>query len=55
MAAGLGNEEIAARLMTGRRTPETHAARVLAQLALSSRSQLAAWSHARRTPPFLTG
>ncbi|MBC7269077.1 MAG: helix-turn-helix transcriptional regulator [Streptomyces sp.] len=48
VAAGLGNQEIAATLVIARRTAETHVSRVLAKLGLSSRAQLAAWVHEHR-------
>ncbi|WP_236244599.1 LuxR C-terminal-related transcriptional regulator [Streptomyces sp. CC210A] len=48
VAAGLGNQEIAARLVIARRTAESHVGRALAKLGLTSRTQLAAWVHERR-------
>ena len=49
VAAGLSNKEIAARLLITRRTVESHVGRTLAKLGLTSRSQLTAWAHRRRS------
>jgi predicted ATPase/DNA-binding CsgD family transcriptional regulator len=43
IAQGLTNQEIADRLIIGRRTAETHAAHILGKLGLASRPQIAAW------------
>ncbi|MER6618016.1 response regulator transcription factor [Streptomyces xantholiticus] len=50
VASGLSNKEIAAGLVIAQRTVETHVGRILAKLGLTSRLQLAAWVHQRRTP-----
>ncbi|MFF9784237.1 ATP-binding protein [Streptomyces nigrescens] len=50
IAAGMSNKDIAASLTIAQRTAESHVGRVLAKLGLTSRSQLAAWIHQRRTP-----
>jgi non-specific serine/threonine protein kinase len=43
IAQGLTNQEIADRLIIGRRTAETHAAHILGKLGFSTRPQIAAW------------
>ena len=51
IAQGLTNQEIADRLVIGRRTAETHAANILGKLGLSARPQIAAWFVARARAP----
>ncbi|MET9090310.1 helix-turn-helix transcriptional regulator [Streptomyces sp. NPDC004237] len=48
VAEGLGNQQIADRLVIARRTAEGHVERVLGKLGFSNRSQIAAWVTARR-------
>ncbi|WP_406440041.1 helix-turn-helix transcriptional regulator [Streptomyces sp. NBC_00631] len=48
VAEGLGNQQIADRLVIARRTAEGHLERVLGKLGFSNRSQIAAWVTARR-------
>jgi non-specific serine/threonine protein kinase len=43
VAEGLGNREIADRLVLSHRTVETHVGRILTKLDLASRAQLAVW------------
>ena len=43
VADGLGNREIAERLLLSRRTVESHIEHIFAKLGLSSRTQLAGW------------
>jgi non-specific serine/threonine protein kinase len=50
VAEGLSNREIAARLVISQRTAEGHVENILAKLAFSSRSQIAAWVTERRHP-----
>ncbi|RPE41120.1 regulatory LuxR family protein [Streptomyces sp. Ag109_O5-1] len=48
VAEGLGNQQIADRLVIARRTAEGHVERILGKLGFSNRSQIAAWVTARR-------
>ncbi|MGW3421003.1 ATP-binding protein [Streptomyces phaeochromogenes] len=48
VAEGLGNQQIADRLVIARRTAEGHVERILGKLGFSNRSQIAAWVSARR-------
>ncbi|MBC7268421.1 MAG: AAA family ATPase [Streptomyces sp.] len=48
VAEGLGNQQIADRLVIARRTAEGHVERILSKLGFSNRSQIAAWVTARR-------
>jgi predicted ATPase/DNA-binding CsgD family transcriptional regulator len=48
VAEGLGNQQIADRLVIARRTAEGHVERILGKLGFSNRSQIAAWVAARR-------
>ena len=43
MALGMTNREIAAQLVLGERTVETHVGNALSKLGFTPRSQLAAW------------
>jgi DNA-binding NarL/FixJ family response regulator len=44
VARGLMNRQIAAELVIGERTVETHVANVLGKLGLKSRAQVGAWA-----------
>ncbi|MEW2299884.1 LuxR C-terminal-related transcriptional regulator [Streptomyces sp. NPDC006655] len=48
VAEGLGNQQIADRLVIARRTAEGHVERILGKLGFRNRSQIAAWVTARR-------
>ncbi|MFJ3303218.1 ATP-binding protein [Streptomyces sp. NPDC086549] len=48
VAEGLGNQQIADRLVIARRTAEGHVERILSKLGFSNRSQIAAWVTAQR-------
>lgn len=48
VAEGLGNQQIADRLVIARRTAEGHVERILSKLGFSNRSQIAAWMTAQR-------
>jgi predicted ATPase/DNA-binding CsgD family transcriptional regulator len=48
---GLSNRQIAARLVTSRRTAESHVANILRKLGLASRTQLAAWLTTQQYEP----
>jgi predicted ATPase/DNA-binding CsgD family transcriptional regulator len=43
VAEGMANKEIAAKLVIGRRTVETHVENILTKLGFTSRTQIAAW------------
>jgi DNA-binding NarL/FixJ family response regulator len=43
LSEGLSNKEIAARLVIGQRTAETHVEHILGKLGFSSRAQVARW------------
>jgi non-specific serine/threonine protein kinase len=43
IAEGLSNKDIAARLLIGRRTVESHAEHILTKLGMDSRAQVAVW------------
>ncbi|TDU86942.1 putative ATPase [Kribbella voronezhensis] len=49
LSEGLSNKEIAARLVIGQRTVETHVEHVLGKLAFTSRAQVARWIAETRT------
>ncbi|WP_433021936.1 ATP-binding protein [Kribbella sp. CA-294648] len=49
LSEGLSNKEIAARLVIGRRTAETHVEHILGKLGFSSRAQVARWIAEQRT------
>ena len=53
VARGLGNDEIAARLLISRRTAETHIQHILNKLGVNKRAQIAVWTveAERETPP----
>jgi predicted ATPase/DNA-binding NarL/FixJ family response regulator len=51
LAEGLSNKEIAGALVISRRTAESHVERILSKLGFTSRSQVAVWAAADRTPP----
>ncbi|MEU4426057.1 LuxR C-terminal-related transcriptional regulator [Actinoplanes sp. NPDC024001] len=48
VADGLTNQQIADRLVIGRRTANTHVEHILTKLDFTSRTQIAAWAAARR-------
>jgi DNA-binding CsgD family transcriptional regulator/predicted negative regulator of RcsB-dependent stress response len=48
VARGLSNQQIAEALVLSVRTVETHVKAILRQLGLASRTEVAAWAHARR-------
>ncbi|MET9389852.1 LuxR C-terminal-related transcriptional regulator [Streptomyces sp. NPDC006624] len=48
VAEGLGNQQIADRLVIARRTAEGHVERILSKLGFTNRSQIAAWMTAQR-------
>ncbi|MEU4426819.1 LuxR C-terminal-related transcriptional regulator [Actinoplanes sp. NPDC024001] len=48
VADGLTNQQIADRLMIGRRTANTHVEHILTKLDFASRAQIAAWAAARQ-------
>ncbi len=50
VADGLTNQQIADRLVIGRRTANTHLEHILTKLDFTSRAQIAAWSAARQRP-----
>jgi DNA-binding NarL/FixJ family response regulator len=47
IARGMSNREIAAALVVGERTVETHVTNILAKLGVGSRREVAAWASAR--------
>ncbi|MEU4389191.1 LuxR C-terminal-related transcriptional regulator [Kribbella sp. NPDC023855] len=49
LSEGLSNKEIAARLVIGQRTAETHVEHILGKLGFSSRAQVARWIAEQRT------
>jgi non-specific serine/threonine protein kinase len=49
IAEGLSNKEIAARLVTSRRTAESHVENILRKLGFTSRTQVAAWVAQQRS------
>jgi DNA-binding NarL/FixJ family response regulator len=51
VAQGLSNKEIAARLVIGQRTAESHVENVLGKLGFTSRAQVTAWYVAHRQLP----
>jgi predicted ATPase/DNA-binding NarL/FixJ family response regulator len=51
VAQGLSNRDIAAKLVIAQRTAEGHVEHILAKLAFTSRTQIAAWVAARRAGP----
>lgn len=51
VAQGLSNRAIAGRLHLSERTAESHVKNICDKLGFNSRSQVAAWIAARRTPP----
>lgn len=48
VSEGLGNREIAARLVISPRTAETHVEHILGKLGFRTRTQIAAWVVARK-------
>jgi non-specific serine/threonine protein kinase len=48
IAEGLSNKQIAARLVTSRRTAESHVENILRKLGFTSRTQVATWVAQRR-------
>jgi DNA-binding NarL/FixJ family response regulator len=44
IAQGKSNREIAASMVVGKRTVETHVANILSKLGFASRAQIAAWA-----------
>jgi len=50
VAQGLSNRAIAGRLHLSERTAESHVKNICDKLGFNSRSQVAAWIAARRTP-----
>jgi non-specific serine/threonine protein kinase len=48
VAEGLTNQQIAERLVIGRRTANTHVEHILTKLDFTSRAQVAAWATARQ-------
>ena len=49
IAEGMSNKEIAARLVTSRRTAESHVENILRKLGFTSRTQVAAWVAQQRS------
>lgn len=49
VADGLGNKEIATRLVISQRTAETHVEHILSKLGFTSRTQIASWIAERRS------
>ena len=49
LSEGLSNKEIAARLVIGQRTAETHVEHILGKLGFTSRAQVARWIAEQRT------
>jgi DNA-binding NarL/FixJ family response regulator len=47
VAEGLSNKQIAARLVIGQRTAETHIENIMNKLGVSTRAQVAAWAVAQ--------
>ncbi len=50
IAQGMTNPQIAAGLIIGERSVQTHVATVLSKLGFSSRAQIAAWVTEQRAP-----
>ncbi|MDP9372345.1 MAG: helix-turn-helix transcriptional regulator, partial [Chloroflexota bacterium] len=50
IARGLTNRQIAAALIVGERTVDTHAANILRKLNFATRAQVAAWAVEQRLP-----
>ena len=50
IAAGLSNQEIAARMVISARTAETHVQHIMVKLGFTARSQIAAWAAAGQAP-----
>jgi predicted ATPase/DNA-binding CsgD family transcriptional regulator len=48
VAQGLSNKQIAAKLVIGQRTAESHVEHILQKLGCTSRAQIAAWFHDRQ-------
>jgi DNA-binding CsgD family transcriptional regulator len=50
VARGMSNKDIAATLVIGRRTVETHVENILVKLGFTSRTQVASWLATRKSP-----
>jgi DNA-binding NarL/FixJ family response regulator len=46
----MSNKDIAATLVIGRRTVETHVENILVKLGFTSRTQVASWLATRKSP-----